>query len=64
MLLQEEVEGEAETAFGKTARAAMALHTATREQLRAGFVLVEILCRRGHADQSWCDAGQGHDSNE
>jgi hypothetical protein len=30
----------------------------------AGFVFVEILCRRGHADQSWYHAGQSQDSNE
>jgi hypothetical protein len=42
----------------------MALCARRREQLRAGFAFIEILCPRGYADQSWCDAGQGQDSNE
>jgi hypothetical protein len=51
VLLQEQVEREAEAALGKTACASMTCRATIRKQPRGRFALIEILGVRRTADQ-------------
>jgi hypothetical protein len=63
MLLQEQIEREAEAALGQSSRAVMAGHAAIRKQSCARFAFIEILRSRRHQDQQRSDAKGEQDAS-